>query len=66
MFSKVAVIQYPPVLLDRAKTIDIALASIEEAVGQGASLLVFPEAYIPGYPTWIWRLKPGEDGALIR
>jgi nitrilase len=64
MLSKVAVIQTPPVLLDRAKTIEAVLASIEEAVSQGASLLVFPEAYIPGYPTWIWRLKPGEDSAL--
>ncbi len=64
MSSKVAVIQKPPVLLDRARTIEAALESIEEAVGQGASLLVFPEAYIPGYPTWIWRLKPGADGAL--
>jgi nitrilase len=26
--------------------------------------MVFPEAWIPGYPTWIWRLKPGADMAL--
>jgi nitrilase len=62
--TKVAVIQKPPVLLDRARTIEAALASVAEAAGQGASLLVFPEAYIPGYPTWIWRLKPGGDMAL--
>jgi nitrilase len=61
---KAAVIQKPPVLLDRAKTIEAALASIEEAAANGASLLVFPEAYIPGYPTWIWRLRPGGDMAL--
>ena len=61
---KVAVIQKPPVLLDRKKTIDRALASIEEAAREGASLLVFPEAYIPGYPTWIWRLRPGGDMKL--
>jgi nitrilase len=61
---KVAVIQKPPVLLDRKKTIDSALASIEEAAREGASLLVFPEAYIPGYPTWIWRLRPGGDMKL--
>jgi nitrilase len=64
MPTKVAVIQKPPVLLDREKTIETALASIAEAVGQGAGLLVFPEAYLPGYPTWIWRLKPGGDVTL--
>jgi nitrilase len=64
MATKVAVIQKPPVLLDRQKTIECLLASIDEAVSGGASLLVFPEAYIPGYPTWIWRLRPGGDMAL--
>ena len=61
---KAAVVQKPPVLLDRKRTIESVLASIDEAVGNGASLLVFPEAYIPGYPTWIWRLRPGGDMAL--
>ena len=64
MSTKVAVIQKPPVLLDRNKTIERALASIDEAAREGARLLIFPEAYIPGYPTWIWRLKPGGDMAL--
>jgi nitrilase len=64
MVTKVAVVQKPPVLLDRQKTTETALAAIEEAVGAGASLLVFPEAYIPGYPTWIWRLRPGGDMGL--
>jgi nitrilase len=64
MPTKVAVIQKPPVMLDRERTIANALTDIDEAVAQGASLLVFPEAYIPGYPTWIWRLRPGGDGAL--
>ena len=64
MAVKVAVIQRPPVLLNRRATIEIVLTSIDEAAGQGASLLVFPEAYVPGYPTWIWRLRPGGDGAL--
>ena len=64
MTAKVAVIQKPPVLLDRDKTIERVLAAIDEAAGQGASLLVFPEAYIPGYPAWIWRLRPGGDMAL--
>jgi nitrilase len=64
MTTKIAVIQKPPVLLDRDKTIERVLAAIDEAAGQGASLLVFPEAYIPGYPAWIWRLRPGGDMAL--
>jgi len=43
--GKVAVFRSPG-LLDRKKTIDSVLASIEEAVRAGASLLVFPEAYV--------------------
>ena len=64
MPTKVAVIQKPPVLLDRDKSIAQAVRSIDEAAGAGAELLVFPEAYIPGYPTWVWRLKPGGDMTL--
>jgi len=64
MPAKVAVIQKPPVLLDRDKTIARAVGLIDEAADAGATLLVFPEAYIPGYPAWIWRLKPGGDMKL--
>lgn len=64
MPTKIAVIQKPPVLLDRDKTIAQAVGLINEAANAGAVLLVFPEAYIPGYPAWIWRLKPGGDMAL--
>jgi nitrilase len=64
MKTKIAVIQRPPVFLDREKTILQVLEQIDEAAGEGASLLVFPEAYIPGYPTWIWRLRPGGDMAV--
>lgn len=39
MSTKVAVIPKPPVLLDRTKTIETALESIDEAAGEGASLL---------------------------
>ncbi|MGB8624058.1 MAG: carbon-nitrogen hydrolase family protein [Paracoccaceae bacterium] len=64
MPHKIAVIQRPPVLLDLAASIDSALASIDESAGNGAELLVFPEAFLPGYPTWAWRLRPGGDMAL--
>ncbi len=64
MTDKIAVIQKPPVLLNLQATIERAVQSIAEVARQGAKLAVFPEAYLPGYPTWVWRLKPGGDMAL--
>lgn len=61
---KLAVIQRPPVLLNREATIAAGVAAIAEAAANGAQLVVFPEAFIPGYPAWIWRLRPDADGAL--
>ena len=61
---KLAVVQRPPVYIDKEKTILRAVASIEEAANCGAELIIFPEAYIPGYPAWIWRLRPGPDWEL--
>lgn len=64
MTHKIAVIQRPPVLLDLDATLARAVASIEEVAAQGAKLAVFPEAFLPGYPTWVWRLTPGADMQL--
>ncbi|MBB3232317.1 carbon-nitrogen hydrolase family protein [Halomonas stenophila] len=64
MPTRVAVIQAPPRLLDRDASLERAIALTDEAAASGAGLLVFPEAYLPGYPTWIWRLRPGGDMAL--
>jgi nitrilase len=63
---RVAVVQRPPVLLDRGASIDRALVAIEEAVGGDAQLVTFPETYLPGYPEYIWRLRPGADYDLSR
>lgn len=63
--TKVAIIQRPPVLLDRSATIARAVQSVAEAAAAGASLIVLPESYIPGYPSWIWRLAAGKDGAVM-
>ena len=59
--QKIAVAQESPALLDRDKTIEQAVALVAEAAANGAELIVFPEAYISGYPAWIWRLRPGSD-----
>lgn len=64
MEFKAAICQRPPVLLDKKASMSAALAIIEEAAGQGARLITFPEAFLPGYPTWVWRLRPGADMAL--
>ena len=62
--SKIAIIQDAPVVLDRVATIEKMVARIGEVAGEGAELVVFPEAFIPGYPAWIWRLRPGSDWTL--
>ncbi len=61
---KVSITQKPPVMLNLEASLSLAVETIAEAATQGAKLIVFPEAYLPGYPTWIWRLKPGADIAL--
>jgi nitrilase len=50
----VACLQAEPVILDRDATIDKLDALAAEAAGNGARLLVFPEAFIPAYPSSIW------------
>jgi len=64
METKIAISQKPPVLLDLEATYERAIDTIAEAAAEGARLIVFPEAYLPGYQTWIWRLRPGGDMAL--
>ncbi len=57
--TKVAIIQQPPVYLDLEKTMSRAIQLIEDAARDGAQIVVFPEAWFPGYPTFVWRLPPG-------
>jgi nitrilase len=51
---KVACVQAEPVVLDRAATLDKLAGLTAEAAGAGAQLVVFPETFVPVYPSSVW------------
>jgi nitrilase len=61
---KVACVQAEPVILDLRGTLDKVEALAAEAAGAGAALAVFPETFIPAYPSnrWARYLAGGGDG----
>ena len=67
----VAAVQATPVLLDRDATIGKVVALTKQAAAQGARLVVFPEAFVPGYPDtfvpgypgWVLRTRPWDGHA---
>ncbi len=68
----ISIIQQPPIFLNLAASIDRAEILIREAARDGADVIVFPEAWLPGYPVWLdeapgsalWGHAPAE--ALFR
>jgi nitrilase len=61
---RIAAVQAAPVLLDRAATLEKARELIRQAAQGGARLVVFPEAFVPGYPFWVWAIPPKENRLL--
>jgi nitrilase len=59
----VACAQVEPVLFDREATIGRIAEVASEAAGKGAQLVLFPEAFIPAYPSnrWVRFLAGGQD-----
>jgi len=51
---KVACIQAEPAVLDREATLAKLERLAAEAAAEGADLLVFPEAFVPAYPSSVW------------
>ncbi|MFH1680697.1 MAG: carbon-nitrogen hydrolase family protein [Candidatus Eisenbacteria bacterium] len=60
----IAAVQASPVWLDGDATIEKACDLIREAGREGAALAVLPEAFVPGYPLWVWHIPPGHTGPL--
>jgi nitrilase len=51
---KVACVQAEPVVLERDRTVEKLERLTAEAAREGARLVVFPETFIPAYPSSIW------------
>ena len=61
---RLAAIQASPVYLDLDATVEKGCRLIEAAAAGGASLACFPEAFLPGYPVWVWFIPPGHTHPL--
>ncbi|HAT1619878.1 TPA: carbon-nitrogen hydrolase family protein [Raoultella planticola] len=55
---RVAAVQASPVYMDLNASIDKAVMLITEAAKKGASLIAFPENFLPGYPWFVWLGTP--------
>jgi nitrilase len=64
---KVACVQAEPVAFERDATIDKIAALAHEAAGEGARLALFPEAFVPVYPSnrWVRFLAGGADAKPV-
>lgn len=61
---RIAAAQLSPVFLNLERTVDKACNAIAEAGKNGANLIVFPEAFISGYPDWVWLIPPNKTKEL--
>ena len=51
---RIAAVQASSVFLDLDATLSKAHDLVRQAASEGAQLVVFPEAFVSGYPVWVW------------
>lgn len=61
----IAAIQATPCFMDLRASVEKACDLIADAARQHVSLVLFPEAFLPGYPDWVWVVPAGR-GALMK
>lgn len=50
---KIALPQLSPAWLNRSAGLELVIKTIDAAAKEGAQLIVFAEAFVPGYPFWV-------------
>lgn len=63
---KAAACHVSAVFLDTGATVDKAISLIGEAARAGASLVAFPESFIPGFPVWAALRAPIHNHDFFR
>lgn len=63
---KAAACHIASVFLDADATVDKGLSFIREAAKAGASLVAFPESFVPGFPIWAALRAPIENHDFFR
>jgi aliphatic nitrilase len=63
---KVAAAHVAPVFLDTDRSIEKACSVIEEAAGNGARLIAFPESFLSGFPVWAGVAAPIQTHELFK
>jgi nitrilase len=61
---RIAAVQAASEFLDLEASLEKASALVAEAASAGATLVVFPEAFLPAYPVWVWFVPPGHTRPL--